>query len=366
MKKLSCLLVPMFFMLVAHGQTAPGKDSLSLMFIGDIMGHGAQISSAYDSSSGRYHYESVFSKISGLFNSVDFAIANLEVTLAGKPYTGYPQFSSPDALAAAVRKSGVKFLVTANNHSCDRGKAGIRRTLDVLDSLGFRHTGTFRDLNDRDTANLLVIEKNHIRVGLLNYTYGTNGIPVPSPAIVNLIDTNLIAADIEKSRCRNLDKLVVMIHWGNEYESSPNANQERIKRFLLRHGVDIIIGSHPHVLQRMEYHEGNRDREYFIAYSLGNFVSNQLNRRSDGGAVVKMTITKSAGRSFISDAGYTLVWVNKPVAGRGTGFEVISCRDYEDDQNNHLDANSRNKMKIFLDDSRGLLQKENIHVEETR
>ena len=159
-----------------------------------------QIEGAYDIETKQYNYMPVFDKIKHKFAQVDFAIANLEVTLAGEPYTGYPQFSSPDALAVACRDSGIDVLVTANNHTCDRGKKGIIRTLDVLDSLKIAHTGTFRNKADFEKHNLLVLSKNGISVGILNYTYGTNGLPVPEPTIVNKINLNLMKQDIEKAK----------------------------------------------------------------------------------------------------------------------------------------------------------------------
>ena len=129
-------------------------------------------------------------------------VANLEVTLGGKPFTGYPTFSSPKELVADCLHSGINVMVTANNHSCDRGKIGITNTLYQLDSLGIKHTGTFHDLIDRAMRNLLILEKNGLRVGVLNYTYGTNGLPVPNPTQVNRLDTLQIQKDILSARGR--------------------------------------------------------------------------------------------------------------------------------------------------------------------
>lgn len=351
--------------LAAWGQLPWDKDTLSLVFIGDVMGHEPQIASAYKPERGTYDYDDVFAKVAPLLDNADFTIANLEVTLAGKPYTGYPQFSSPDELAVACKKSGIDVFVTANNHSCDKGKAGILRTLRVLDSLGLKHTGTFRDPAEREANNLLVIGNHTIRVGLLNYTYGTNGLPAPPPTIVNLIDTLTMAADIEKSKAQRLDKLIVMLHWGDEYQSHPSEGQLKIADFLFRKGADIIIGAHPHVLQRMEYFPGNDlQKERFIAYSLGNFVSNQRVRKRDGGAIIALTLTKTGTETVISDRGYQLVWVNKPKTAHGETFEVIPCATYERDGFKNLDAESIEKMKVFIEDSRKLLREENKQVNE--
>ena len=118
--------------------------------MGDIMGHGPQINSAYDKTKKKYDYSGVFNPLEGIISSVDFAIANLEVTLAGQPYMGYPQFSSPDELAVACKNVGIDVLVTANNHSCDRKNSGLIRTVEVLDSLNIFHTGTFKNKKTRE------------------------------------------------------------------------------------------------------------------------------------------------------------------------------------------------------------------------
>ena len=151
------------------------SQEISFLFMGDIMGHRPQIRSAWQEETKKYDYEEVFSPLEDIIWSSDFAIANLEVTLAGGPYTGYPQFSSPDELAVACKNSGMDVLVTANNHSCDRKNKGIIRTVNVLDSLNILHTGTFKDLGERESKNLLILSKDGIKVGVLNYTYGTNG-----------------------------------------------------------------------------------------------------------------------------------------------------------------------------------------------
>ena len=143
--------------------------------MGDVMGHDTQIRSAYRSATNTFDYTPVFKYLQPSLGASDFTIANLEVTLGVKPYKGYPQFSSPAALAAGLKNAGVDILVTANNHSCDRRKTGIIRTLDILDSLEIPHTGTFRTEEEKAKQQPLILEQNNMRLALLNYTYGTNG-----------------------------------------------------------------------------------------------------------------------------------------------------------------------------------------------
>lgn len=342
-------------------------DSLSLIFMGDIMGHDGQIKSAYNKKTNTYNYNPVFEEVKDIISSSDFAIANLEVTLAGPPFKGYPKFSSPKELAIACKNNGIDVLVTSNNHTCDRGKKGVLRTLDVLDSLDIKHTGSFRDSSEFKSDNLLILEKNNIKVGLLNYTYGTNGMPIPFPTIVNQIDTISILKDIKASKKQNLDKLIVMIHWGPEYKSHPSNKQKNIAKFLFNKGVDIIIGAHPHVLQKMEYFENcGAENGQLIAYSLGNYISNQRARKKDGGAMIEILLTKKQEKTKILDSSFHLTWVYKPIINGKEIFKILPCKKYEKNNFEGLDQKSKNAMKLFISDSRKLLQKENKNIPENK
>lgn len=363
------ILICILFLVGSYrGCSQKEKATLSLVFMGDIMGHDGQIAAAYDTQTKTYDYTSVFEKVSPIIQSADFAIANLEVTLAGKPFKGYPQFSSPDALAVAAKNAGIDVLVTANNHSCDRGKRGILRTLKVLDSLEFKHTGTFQDSIAREANNLLILQKDSIKIGLLNYTYGTNGLPAPKPTVVNMIDRKQILADIAKAEKSALDKLIVVLHWGIEYKRHPNKKQEELARFLFENGVDVIIGSHPHVLQRLEYQPPTETKkEQFIVYSLGNFVSNQRAKTKDGGIIVALTFTKDKKSVNITDKGYYLTWVHRPKISEGKyKFEILPCATFEEQKFKGLDEFSKNKMQYFINDSRKLLDSVNTNVFELK
>lgn len=341
-------------------------NTLSLLFVGDVMGHSPQIEGAYNPKTESYDYQSVFSKVKYWFEKVDFTIANLEVTLAGKPFKGYPQFSSPDELAVACKNSGINVFVTANNHSCDRGKKGIIRTLDVLDSLSIAHTGTFRSQEEFEKNNLLVLSKNGISVGILNYTYGTNGLPIPEPTVVNRIDLERMKIDIDQARKHAIDKLIVVVHWGVEYQQKQNKTQEDIAEFLFENGVDVIIGGHPHVLQPMYFSPiTGLHKERFVAYSLGNFISNQRKSPCDGGAMLELTFFKNAQNTYLINHGYHLVWVNKfpKENSKHSNFEILPCRDYERNNFYDLDEKTIEQMKIFINDSRKVFKK-NVLVKE--
>ncbi|OIQ37660.1 MAG: hypothetical protein BM555_00260 [Crocinitomix sp. MedPE-SWsnd] len=348
---------------------AQEKDSvsqeLSLLFIGDIMGHGPQISSARNADGKGYDYDRCFKYITEEISAPDYSIGNLEVTLAGPPFKGYPQFSSPDELAVACKNSGMDVLVTSNNHSCDRGGQGITRTVEVLDSLNIIHTGTFLDSIDRNKRYPLIIENDCMRIAILNYTYGTNGLPYPAPTIVNMIDKDLMKKDLAEAKSKNVDKIIVVTHWGSEYKLQPVKYQIDYGQFLFDNGADIVIGSHPHVLEKMVWEKtADTTREELIVYSLGNFVSNQRKRYTDGGAMFKMTLSKEGSKTSIKDAGYVLTWVHTPVEDGKKRYYILPAAKYENNPDFFKSAEDYNKMKSFIKDSRVLFDAENKNVPE--
>ncbi len=343
------------------------QDTLIIQFAGDIMCHEAQIEAARDPETGAYDFSETFEEVSPLFSRADAVIANLETTLAGPPYQGYPRFSSPDELVAACREAGIGHLVTANNHACDKGKKGILRTIGVLELLDIDHTGTFRDTADRRRHNLMILQKGNLRTGILNYTYGTNGLPVPSPTRVNLIDTVQMLEDLASAQDDSLDMLIVFLHWGEQYQPLPNARQREIARFLFTHGVDMIIGSHPHVLQPMEFDpEGKEGKGTLIVNSLGNFISNQRSRGRDGGALVQVRLVKTPETLRIDSVGYYLTWVRKYMDKGKWHFRILPCRKYEENGFDGLDPYSAEKMRLFLQDARHLLEMHNRNFPEIR
>jgi poly-gamma-glutamate capsule biosynthesis protein CapA/YwtB (metallophosphatase superfamily) len=338
---------------------------LSLLFIGDIMGHDEQIWSAENRETHDYNYDDVLQYVKDEISEADIAIANFEVTLGGAPYTGYPQFSSPAALAAACKKAGIDCFVTANNHAADRGKKGITGTIARLDSLGITHTGTFADIQSRDTLYPLIIEKKGRKLALLNYTFSTNGINVPQPVIVNMLDKSLIAGDLEKARSENPDAIIVFLHWGNEYDTIPTKAQTDMAEYLFSRGADLVIGSHPHVLQRMEWIKGDSGtKDKPVIYSLGNFVSNQRRPKTDGGAMVRIEMAPVNGKLMVADAGYYLTWVYTPIVNYRKKFYVLPCSVFENKPDFFSRPSDYQQMKLFLKGARSLLYKQNKNINE--
>ena len=261
-----------FMAVLLYSVTLSSQERITLLFVGDLMQHQAQIDAARVSE-GKYDYSSCFSLIKEQISQADLAIGNLEVTLGGRPYRGYPMFSAPDEYLQAIKDAGFDILLTANNHCLDRGKKGMERTIQLLDSSGIRYAGTYKNLSERRQRYPLFINRNGFRIALLNYTYGTNGIKATSPNIVNYIDKNTILQDIQSAKARQPDAIIACMHWGEEYQSLPNREQRELANWLLQQGVTHIIGSHPHVIQPMELRT-NGTEQHIIVYSLGNFISN--------------------------------------------------------------------------------------------
>lgn len=361
MKK-SILFTLGIFIFFSLSAQQDNDSTLSLIFMGDIMGHDSQIHSAKQTD-GSYNYTEVFKYLKPTIEQTDVAIANLEVTLAGEPFKGYPQFSSPDALAKATSDAGIDVLVTANNHSADRRKSGILRTINVLDSMKIKHTGTFRNYQEKEKQSPLIIDKKGFKIAIINYTYGTNGIPVPYPTVVNITKIDSLKQDIQKAKQLKADKVIVFIHWGLEYQRQPNKNQINLAKICFNQGADIVIGSHPHVIQKSEWITNNNN-EQFVTYSLGNFVSNQRKRYTDGGQMIKIVLKKEPNRIKIKEAGYMLTWVYTPTIKGKKHFFILPCAQFELKPDFFISKEHFNKMKVFISDSRNLLKTNNKNVNE--
>ena len=351
--KICIFLIALLLPRLSAGQEA--DSVIVLMFTGDIMGHDGQIASAYDDSTATYSYDSVFRYVSPLISAADLAIGNLEVTLGGPPYKGYPAFSSPDELAVACRNAGFDILTTSNNHSADRGPKGIARTIRVLDSLNIKHTGTWISNEARDSLSPLMINENGIRLALVSYTYGTNGIVVPPPSVVSYIDTIRIGDDIRASVKKGAELVIVSIHWGTEYDTIPSQEQKQTAAAIFRSGADIIIGSHPHVIQPMIASADSTGLQEPVVWSMGNFVSNQRQRRRDGGAMVSLELTKRGDKVFITEAGYILTWVYRPTENGKSKFYVLPCSEYDDNPAFFQSKTDYDAMMLFVNDARRLL-----------
>ena len=284
----------------------PPPRRMRLFFGGDVMQHMPQVEAARCGE--RFDYRPVFAALAPRMRAADLTVVNLETTLTRRGrYTGYPLFRSPVALADALRDAGVDVAVLANNHCCDGGAEGIRTTVAELDRCGILHTGVFADSADYKKNNPLYLNRCGMRLAIVNYTYGTNGMPVPAGTIVNLIDTVRMAADLAEARASGVDFIVACLHWGNEYERRENAGQRSLAAFLRRNGVGVVVGSHPHVVQPWR-----ADSSHVVLYSLGNLVSNQRRRYTDGGLVAAVEAVRHADGRMDYRLETAPVWVALP------------------------------------------------------
>ena len=309
-------LLPLF----AYGQ----EKRVHLLFVGDLMQHQAQIDAAIQPDSCSYDYNHSFSLVQERISRADLAIGNFETTLGGKPYRGYPQFSSPDEYLHAIKEAGFDILATANNHSLDRRRKGLERTLALIDSVGLMAVGTYRDAHDRQERYPLLVEKNGVRIAFLCATYGTNGISTTAPNIVNRLDRQELAADIQAARAMKPDAIIALLHWGNEYQRQPSDEQCDLARWLIREGVDHIIGSHPHVIQPIEFVSSSEyPTQHAVVYSLGNYISNMSIAHGDVGLVVELVIEKIGHTTRLRSLDHHHVWTERAALSRTQDFRLI-------------------------------------------
>lgn len=283
-------------------------EKVVLVFAGDIMGHSPQYKAAYNAVNDQFDYNPCFRYVKSYVQKADYAFANLEVPLAGKPYSGYPAFSSPDQLLEATKNAGFDIVLTANNHVADRGKQGLERTINVIRKNKLAYAGSYLSAMQRDSIYPLILNHSGFRIAVLNCTYGTNMNPVFKPNIVNMLDSSQVLADITKAKSMDVDFMIAILHWGIEYELHSNSSQQDFAHFLAANGVDLIIGSHPHVVQNADFVDFN-GKKVPVIYSLGNFISNQRKINTNGGILAKIEISKRT--KSVSDIAYLPVYVHR-------------------------------------------------------
>lgn len=319
----------------------------TLAVCGDIMSHMTQTRDAWDAAAGKYDYSTMISGARAWVEKADYAVANLETTFAGGPnYSGYPAFNSPDELADALKEAGFDLMLTANNHSMDRGFKGLVRTLDVLDEKGLAHVGTYRTAQERDAGSgIVTADVGGISVAFLGYTYGTNGIPVAADKTfsVNLFnldymttlstpDTEKIKQDLAAARALQTDLICVMIHWGSEYQTKQNDYQEQVAGLLFESGADIILGGHSHVPQPMEMRKvigpDGQEKQGFVSFSLGNFISAQKDRYTDTTAVLSLVLEKdmTTGKAAVKSYDYAPMLMLNRGKGASVRHELLDVQ----------------------------------------
>ncbi|WP_207641627.1 CapA family protein [Syntrophomonas palmitatica] len=274
---------------------------------------------------GSYRFEGFFREVEDLIKEGDYSSTDFEAALAGSEtgYTGYPLFNSPDAIADFLKRAGFDLVITANNHCLDRGYAGGIRTLRVLKQAGLDTLGTYE--NAESSKKYLIKNIRGVKIAYLAYTYGTNGIPIPSehPDYVNFLDKDKILQDIKTLR-PEVDIIILALHWGVEYQPRPNQDQIMLACSFLEAGADVILGSHPHVIQTMET-INIKGQNKFVIYSMGNFISSQIGNERNSGIVLKMKFKKdfAAGKTDLQEVSYTPTFTHSYYQSGKRYFRVI-------------------------------------------
>ena len=303
-----------------------------LSFTGDLMVHSYQYEESYDSATGTYEFDHNFEAVKKYFDKADYILGNLETVLGGDEIGAqdFPCFNTPDSFAVAAKNAGFDFFTTANNHCMDQGTDALCRTLDVLDSLGIKHVGTNRSQEERNKVE--ITEINGIKFVFLSYTYGTNGIPVKNEYNVNLLNESAVKNDITKAKSLNPDFIVVMPHMGTEYVTEPTEEQKKWVDLMFQCGADIIVASHPHVLEPMEVREitepDGTTRKGYVMYSMGNFISSQTTPPRNASIILNISVEKiDDNPAEITKVSFIPIWTQFRNGSNVNDFVVRSVYD---------------------------------------
>lgn len=343
---------------------ADSVSEISINLVGDLMCHLPQTTNA-KLSNGEYDFNPSFEYIKPYLQDADITIGNLETTFAGtvQPYAGYPAFNSPDSYCTALKNAGFDFLVTANNHSMDTREAGLLRTIDVIKKHNLGYAGTY--LNQRDHDSIRIVDVKGVKLGILNYTYGTNGAYPASERkyMLNLIDSAAIVNDIKTATNKGADIVLVFYHMGLENVTEPTSAQKNAVRIALDAGAALVIGAHPHMVGPTHklYSKAINDTA-FVAYSLGNFLSNQYWRYTDAGVILKVIVRKNFTKKTTSfkEASFTPTWVY-----RGDGkrkMHILFPAQWASDSTelpDFLTKSHLQKMQEAFEDTKAMLTKNN-------
>lgn len=339
-------------------QEEPKKDiTFKVTALGDVLCHNTQYWDAQDKATNTYDFSYVFENVKEYTSAGDVTIANLETSFADAPYSNYPTFNSPASLATSLNEIGVDIITTAGNHCLDKGFKGLSETIDVLEENGIEHLGTYK--TEEDQQKLFVKDINGANVAFIDYTYGTNGIPIPTGKefCVNVIGKDKIKKEIQKAKDAKVDVIIACMHWGEEYHTKQTKAQEDLADFLFQNGVDLIIGNHPHVIEPFEQREvkmpDGTTKKCFVAYALGNFTADQNYQNTRDSIILNLDVTKKADGSVeVSNVNYIPLYIYKNPSLSIKKFKLIDLRkaiaDYENGTDKSIGVTAYNLFKKEL------------------
>jgi poly-gamma-glutamate synthesis protein (capsule biosynthesis protein) len=336
------------------------NDVITFSVAGDMMCHMPQMDFARIDKD-KYNFDFCFYPVKPVIEKADIAIGNLETTLSGKEkkYSGFPAFNSPDAFLTAIKNAGFDFLFTSNNHSYDRGKEGVVKTIAKIKREGLNSTGTFTSKEDKESAG--IVEVKNFKIGFLAYTEHLNGFKIPkeNEFLVNLIDTAKIKREIKKLKRKEIDLVIVYLHFGNEYQRQPSKYQKEIVKSVISYGADIILASHPHVIQKLETFKPVNSKldTGFVAYSLGNFISNQRWRYSDAGVILNFSLERNSAQSItLKNIGIIPTWVYKGPVFLFNKFVILPAhKAFEEKPLFYLTPENIRQMKECYSDTKEIM-----------
>ena len=337
------------------------RDTLKILFLGDIMMHQSQLDAAYTtgpkSAPESYDFSPYYEHLQEYFRSADLVCANMETNFAPPPYSGYPIFASPASLASQSFDKGIDLFLAANNHICDKGAAGLAGTVNLFDSIGVFHAGLYRNAEEEYLRHPLNIKYGNFKISFLNYTYGTNGFNVPSPYVVKMLDTTVVKRDLAKAIMANPDRIIVCVHWGAEYSLGTSSYQKEWEEFFYKYGADMVIGSHPHVPQKVTYKESsgivssssNKRASRITAFSLGNAISNMSVENTRIGIMLEINIVKNWLEGTVTlPPKIHYIWTARPNSG-AKNYSIVPIEKFLKDPSAYPCAGDYSKAKYFYD-----------------
>lgn len=361
--------------------TIEDGNSITLTSVGDVMAHMPQLEAQLQDDK-TYNFDNNFKYIKPIIENSDISIANLETTVnPNKNVSGYPSFNSPPELLNSLKNTGFDVISTINNHSLDTGYSGVISTLNELKKINLKSVGT--KLSEEE-KNYITIKVKDINIGITTFSYGDivgndkylNGIRAgKSAGLLNVIDNNKINSsfetikkEIDLMKSENVDFIIVGLHWGEEYKQNPNSYQKELAQLLANEGVDLILGSHPHVVQPIEYIKSETsDEECLVVYSMGNIISNQREeemgfKESENGIIPIIDIEKNDnGDTVIKNAQYIPTWVNKYTKNNKVYYEIIPIDDDIDTIANKTKSD-KDDLTISYNNTVSLMNDERIKV----
>ncbi|MCR5208366.1 MAG: CapA family protein [Eubacterium sp.] len=344
--------------------TLPKKSKVTLIAVGDNLIHNTLID-AGEQDDGTLDYNSFYEDIRKYVQEADIAVINQETMLGGDAfeYSGYPMFNTPWEVGEAAINAGFDVFTCATNHTMDKGSAGIAKELEFFaQHPEVVHLGTFA--SEEDYNKITYYEKNDIKFALLNYTYGTNGIPIPEdkPYVVKMLTEENVRKDIAEAR-KNADFVIVFPHWGTENSHEVNSQQRKYIKIFSELGVDMVIGTHPHVLQKVEWVTNETSgKKMLVYYSIGNFISHQVNLNQMCGGMAEVTIERNGDEISITNAKLAPVIDFYTNTGSGYRFSVYKLSDYTDDLA-EKQAQGGATVKYFTNLSKEVISEEFLDLE---